>query len=334
MQCPQCGRTNRNDAKTCFACKSDLRGMSQPERPVIPIRRDHSDEDPTQSPIYEKVEETVVEQEEVKTIYQKDKTEEENIIDEIYEYMMPEESEIEETIEDESERVAIYEDDETPELQVIYDEETKKTPLPSSDGTGCDKVAAPSSKPPPPPNDRDEDEEEFVVTTPTEKKQQKHKVVFDDEDGGEVVFDDPESAEFEIVQTKDLDPKRASMIALIRTIMSKVNNLRHHGKNIKEIEAKVAIVLNCQDPDKKHVLAKECLELINKLENETDQERFQDTAKKYHEIRAKLLVLSKRGKDVNAISSLLDDASSAIAMSDFLKAEMLINEIDKKINTL
>jgi hypothetical protein len=325
MQCPQCGRTNRNDAKSCFACKADLRATPQEERPMSPLERDYSEEDVTRSPIYEKSEPESAPEEEVKTIYQKDNVEEEKIIDEIYEYMMPEESEIEDTRE-EDDFIPIYEEEVVePELHVIYDEEPKTTPC----AEGASERSPATSKPPPPPND-DEDEE-FVVSAPQEKKQ-KYEVVFDDEE--DVVFDDSESQEFEIVQTKDLDPKRASLIALIKTLMSRVNNLRHHGKNVKEVEVKVAVVLSCQDPDKKHTLAKECLEMINKLEVENDQERFQDTARKYHEIRAKILVLGKQGKDVNTISSLLDDASSAIAMSDFLKAEMLIGEIEKKISTL
>lgn len=328
MQCPQCGRMNRNDAKSCFACKTDLRAVPQEERPTTPLMRDYSEEDAAQSPIYEKTEPESAPEEEVKTIYQKDNAEEENIIDEIYEYMMPEESEIEDTRE-EDDFIPMYEEEEGPELEVIYDDAPSQTAPPCAKDTE-DRTSATSKTPPPP----DDDEEEFVISTPPEKKQQRYEVVFDDEADENVIFDESESEEFEIVQTKDLDPKRASLIALIRTLMSKVNNLRHHGKNVKEVEMKVAVVLNCQDPDKKHILAKECLELINKLEVENDQERFQDTARKYHEIRAKLLVLSKQGKDVNTISSILDDASSAIAMSDFLKAEMLIGEIEKKIVTL
>jgi hypothetical protein len=325
MQCPQCGRTNRNDAKTCFACRADLRAVTNDERPVMPSLRDYSEDDPAQTPIYERPEPQSAPEEEVDTIYQKDKAEEENRIDEIYEYMMPEESEVEKA-EEEDELVPIYEDEEAPELQVIYDDLPETAP--NSNGASADNKGDKGSKPPPPPDDEDE----FVVSSVHDKKQQNYEVVFDDEE--EVVFNEGGGEEFEIVQTKDLDPKRASLIALIRTLMSKINTLRHNGKNVKDVEAKMAIILSCEDKDKKHAMAKECLEVINKMECENDQERFQDTARKYHEIRAKLLVLSKKGKDVNAISSLLDDASSAIAMSDFLKAEMLITEIEKKIVTL
>ena len=327
MQCPQCGRTNRNDAKSCFACKADLRATPQEERSMTPLVQGHSEEDAARSPIYEKSEPDSAPEEEVKTIYQKDNVEEEKIIDEIYEYMMPEESEVEDTRE-EDDQIPFYENDEGPELNIIYDDEPEPTPC----AEGATEKSPGASKPPPPPSDDEEDE--FVVSAPQQKKQQKYEVVFDDEAEGDVVFDDSDSEEFEIVQTKELDPKRASLIALIKTLMSRVNNLRHHGKNVKEVEVKVSEVLRCQDQDKKHALAKECLEMINKLEVENDQERFQDTARKYHEIRSKILVLGKQGKDVNTISSLLDDASSAIAMCDFLKAEMLIGEIDKKISTL
>jgi len=177
--------------------------------------------------------------------------------------------------------------------------------------------------------DEDEDDGDFVISTPKPKP----VIVFDDDDDEDedddedVLFDDSEDEDFEIVPSRKIDPKMASNIALIQTIMSRVNNLKKTGRDVKRLEEKMGFVLTCRDEDKKLILAKSCLEDIDKLDKETDQEIFEETAGKFHAMRARLIVLAKKGRDVNHYSDLVEDASQAISLCDFTTADRIITDV-------
>jgi activator of HSP90 ATPase len=175
-----------------------------------------------------------------------------------------------------------------------------------------------------------------VVSTPY-----KPVIVFDeeeeesDEEFEAVFFDDSEDdGDFDIVTSKEIDPKKASNIALIRTILTKINSLKHTGKDVTKIEEKMVFVLNCKDEDKKLILARSCLEVVDKLDKETDEEIFEETAQRYHALRARLLVLAKKGRNVNIFSSSVEDASQAISKSEFSEAERIIDEVMAKLDKM
>ena len=96
----------------------------------------------------------------------------------------------------------------------------------------------------------------------------------------------------------------------------------------------MAFVLNCKDEDKKLILAKSCLEAVDVLDKETDEEIFEETAQRYHALRARLMVLAKKGRNVNIFSSNVEDASQAISKSDFSKAESIIDEVMAELDKM
>jgi hypothetical protein len=238
-------------------------------------------------------------------------------------------------------------DDETP-LSPPTPREESSTPLVSTvpiEEEPTDQEAEPQES-------TDDDEDDFVVSTPY-----KPVIVFDDEEpdgssgpllGGvgdeeeesdeefeAVFFDDSEDEEdFEIVTSKEIDPKKASNIALIRSILSKINNLKHIGKDVSMLEEKMVLVFNCKDEDRKLVLARSCLEAVDKLDKETDEEIFEETAQRYHALRARLLVLAKKGRNVNIHSSMVEEASQAISKGEFSEAESIIDKVMAELDKM
>lgn len=229
-------------------------------------------------------------------------------------------------------------------------EQQAPPPPPTDTAQFQDPPTASETPPPPDPDELDElvfdddtdgqdDDDDFVLSS-TEIKRSKSSFVLDDDDGLEndekeiEFFEDTDEDDFDISPSKELDAEQASQVELIRTLLSKMNRLRHAGKDITDIETKVATVLNCKDPEQKSFMAKECLENIENLDKEADNYIFEETAGTFHAIRARMLTMAKQGKQVDAFALMLDDASQALSMCDFSRAETILKKIETGLDSV
>ncbi len=124
---------------------------------------------------------------------------------------------------------------------------------------------------------------------------------------------------------------RAKAMQLTQTVMYRIANLKAKETKVDDVEALLSQAITTTDYAFAIKISNEALEKIEELEKECDSRFFQETAEKFHFARSQMIIAKTKGSDTEAAESLLEDASQAIARSDYGRADNLITRALKSL---